>query len=47
MKILLPVDDSEFSSAATKEVAKRQWPKGTTVRVLSVIEPIPPPAAEL
>jgi nucleotide-binding universal stress UspA family protein len=47
MKILLPVDDSEFSSAATTEVAKRQWPKGTIVRVLSVIEPIPPPAAEL
>jgi nucleotide-binding universal stress UspA family protein len=47
MKILLPVDDSDFSASATKEVAKRPWPKGTIVRVLSVVEPVPPPAAEL
>ncbi|HEY8188630.1 MAG TPA: universal stress protein [Pyrinomonadaceae bacterium] len=47
MKILLAVDSSEYSAAATKEVAKRPWPTRSTVRVLSVAEPLPPPAAEL
>jgi len=42
MKILLAVDDSEYSAAAAKEVAKRPWPTGTTVRVLTVVEPFPP-----
>jgi len=39
MKILSAVDDSEYSAAAIKEIAKRPWPKGTTVRVLTVAEP--------
>lgn len=47
MKILLAVDSSEYSAAAIKEVAKRPWPTRSTVRVLSVVEPLPPPAAEL
>jgi len=47
MKILLAVDGSEYSAAAIKEVAKRPWPPRSTVRVLSVVEPITPPAAEL
>ncbi|SRR5258706_5721263 len=46
MKILLAVDESEYSAAATKEIAKRPWPKGTTVRVLTVVEPFPPIAIE-
>jgi nucleotide-binding universal stress UspA family protein len=46
MKILLAVDDSKYSAAATNEIAKRPWPKGTTVRVLTVAEPFPPLAIE-
>jgi nucleotide-binding universal stress UspA family protein len=42
MKILLAVDDSEYSNAAVREVAKRPWPRGTSVRVLTVVEPFPP-----
>jgi nucleotide-binding universal stress UspA family protein len=47
MKILLAVDHSEYSEAAIKEVATRPWRARSTVRVLSVVEPLPPPAAEL
>ena len=47
MKILLAVDASEYSAEALREVAERPWPTGTTVRVLSAVEPITPPAAEL
>lgn len=46
MKILLAVDDSEYSNAAVREVAKRPWPRGTSVRVLTVVEPFPPIAIE-
>ena len=35
MKILLAVDECEYSASAVKEVAKRPLPKGTTVRVLT------------
>jgi nucleotide-binding universal stress UspA family protein len=41
MKILLAVDQSEYSRAAINEVGKRPWPARSTVRVLSVVEPIP------
>ena len=47
MKLLLAIDNSEYSAAAIKEVAKRPWPPKTIVRVISVAEPVPPPAAEL
>ncbi|HEX8844720.1 MAG TPA: universal stress protein [Pyrinomonadaceae bacterium] len=47
MKILLAVDGSEYSAAAAEAVATRPWPSGTTVRVLTAIEPVVPPAAEL
>lgn len=47
MKIILAVDNSEYSAEAIKEVAKRPWPTKTVVRVLSVVEPITPPATEL
>ena len=47
MKILLAVGGSEYSAATVEAVAARPWPSGTTVRVLSAVEPVTPPAAEL
>lgn len=47
MKLLLAVDNSDYSAAAVREVAMRPWPPNTMVRVLSVVEPVTPPAAEL
>lgn len=47
MKILLAIDDSPFSTEAVGAVGGRPWPTGTTVRVLSAVQLIPPPAAEL
>ena len=47
MKILLAVDGSQYSTEAVEEVASRPWPEGTTVRVLSAVAPVPPPATEL
>jgi nucleotide-binding universal stress UspA family protein len=41
MKILLAIDDSEFSQAAIKAVMNQARPKETEVRVLHVIEPLP------
>jgi nucleotide-binding universal stress UspA family protein len=41
LKILLAIDDSKFSQAATEVVATQAKPQGTEVRVLHVIEPIP------
>lgn len=38
MKVLLAVDGSEFGEAATQEVAARIWPKGTIIKVFSVVE---------
>lgn len=39
MKILLAIDDSEFSQAAVRSVVTRTWSPGTEVRVLHVVEP--------
>ncbi len=39
MRILIGVDDSEFSLAAVESVSKRVWPKGTEVKVVTAIEP--------
>lgn len=39
MKILLSIDGSPCSEAAVEEVAGRQWPPDTQVRIISVIEP--------
>jgi nucleotide-binding universal stress UspA family protein len=47
MKILLAIDGSEYSAAAVEEVAARPWPSGTQVRVLSAVERVVPPAAEV
>ena len=43
MKILLAIDGSPCSDAAVKEVARRPWPQGSSLRVLTAFEsPIPP-----
>jgi nucleotide-binding universal stress UspA family protein len=47
MKILLAIDGSEHSAEAVKTVAGRPWPEGTEVRVLTSVETVAPPAAEL
>lgn len=47
MRILLAIDGSEYSAEAAQAVASRPWPKGTAVRILSAVEPVAPPAAEL
>jgi len=41
MKILLAIDDSQYSADAVEEVAARPWPAGTTVRVLSAVDVTP------
>lgn len=38
MKILLAIDGSPCSTAAVDEVARRPWPQGSTVKVLTAIE---------
>ena len=40
MKVLLAIDDSKFSEAATRNVASQFRPQETEVRVLNVVEPI-------
>ena len=46
MKILLAVDGSKFSDAAIDEVARRSWPNGTAVKIISVTDPPYQPAIE-
>ena len=46
MKILLAVDGSPCSDAAVEEVARRPWPAGSTVKVLTAIETPMPPTPE-
>jgi hypothetical protein len=40
MKILVAVDSSDASMVAAREAASRLWPAGTTVLVISVVEPL-------
>jgi nucleotide-binding universal stress UspA family protein len=47
MKIILAVDGSPHSAYAAEAVATRPWPSQTVVRVLSAVESVTPPAAEL
>ena len=47
MKVLLAVDFSPASDHTVKECAERIWPSGTIVRVLGIVERVPPSAAEL
>jgi nucleotide-binding universal stress UspA family protein len=43
MRILLAIDGSPGSNAAVSEVAKRPWPEGSEIRVISAFElPLPP-----
>lgn len=46
MKILLATDGSSCSEAAATEVASLTWPADTEVRIISVVEPPTPIAAE-
>ena len=46
MKILLAIDGSTFSDAAVQEVASRPWPRGSEVRIISVVEPPLMPTVE-
>ncbi len=39
MKILIAIDDSDFSKAALQSVIARPWPPATDVKVLHVVEP--------
>jgi nucleotide-binding universal stress UspA family protein len=48
MRILLAIDGSEFSEVATRMLTERPWPRGSVVRVLSVVQevfPVAPPAS--
>ena len=43
MRILLAIDGSPCSDAAVEEVARRPWPEGSLVKVLTALEiPLPP-----
>jgi nucleotide-binding universal stress UspA family protein len=46
MKILLAIDGSPCSDAAVEEVARRPWPEGSLVKVLTAFEMPMPPTAE-
>lgn len=49
MRILIAYDASPDSDAAVEEVSTRPWPKGTQVRLVTVVEPplgTPPPNFE-
>ena len=46
MRILLAIDGSNCSDVSVKTVAKRSWPAGSIVRVLSVLEPMTLPVPE-
>lgn len=46
MKILIAVDGSQFSDAAVDEVARRPWPEGSELDVVSVYEPPALPITE-
>lgn len=46
MKILLAIDGSACSDAAVAEVARRPWPEGSAVKVLSAYDLPAPPIPE-
>lgn len=41
MKILIAVDGSPCSDVAAEEAAKRPWPVDSTVKIVSIVEPLP------
>jgi nucleotide-binding universal stress UspA family protein len=46
MKILLAVDGSPCSDAATEEVAHKLLPAGSEIKILSVVEPVVEPMTQ-
>ena len=46
MKILLAVDGSPCSDAAVEEIARRPWPEGSSVKVLTAFDLPTPPTPE-
>jgi nucleotide-binding universal stress UspA family protein len=46
MKILLAIDGSPCSDAAIEEVARRPWPAGGEIKIVSAIEPPIMPGVE-
>lgn len=44
IRILLATDGSDYSAAAARSIAARPWPKGSEVRIVSVVEQIMPAA---
>ena len=38
MKVLLAIDGSKCSDAAVEEVARRQWPKDTELKIITAVE---------
>ena len=46
MKILLAVDGSSCSDLAVEEVARRPWPEGSSIKVLTTFELPSPPTPE-
>jgi len=46
MKILLAIDGSPCSEDAVKEVARRPWPTGSEVRIITAFEPVASPVPE-
>ena len=44
MRILLAIDGSNCSNAAVREVARRPWPDGSKLKVITVMEVTPIPA---
>ena len=47
MRVLLTIDFSPVSDRTGKACAERAWPADTIVRVLGIVEKIPPSAVEL
>jgi nucleotide-binding universal stress UspA family protein len=42
MKVVIAVEDSQYSQDLIEEVISRPWPRDTSFKILTVIEPIEP-----
>src|SRR5277367_3294206 len=40
MKVLIAIDDSQFSSQAVDSVLEQVWPANTEFRVITIVEPV-------
>ena len=45
MKILIPMDESEYSKAALDAVLERPWPATAEFKIITIVEPFHPEAA--